>query len=378
MNKNVAQRFGSLCEVLTSSIRQQLSPTTRSDERRRLRYKGARIALILLAASSAVSCTFNEPRIRPEPIATALGPTGWQLQGDKLILNDGLEFRCVEWHSWTNYPTQWLAEVFTGWHSALDECVYLTVNPETVIGRSPDQNTKADSIAHKTDTLIAVSDYNCANFLAKAFASKTGVDFGSTVTTILLSGSSAVLGLAGGVPALAPAAISAGNSAIAGGAAAFDTTFFAKQSFDIMEAGILAERQLQRAQINARICETYKELKRLPSDVKDCVIPKSENYLGYTPTRYWVMSEALSDVIEYDRTCSIEGGLRELSNAAAQQKSKADAAAGLGTPAASPSSAASAKPNDSASPAASPSPAAPAHRKAKHHPKATPNPRPTP
>ena len=355
--------------------------------------------------------------MRPEPIAAALGPTGWRLQGDTITLNDGLRFRCVEWHSWTNYPTQWLAEALTGWHSAMDECVYLTVDPTTVIGPrqkresgSPNEKTTfnaaiaqrsskgpsseespacadtpsdeeieiAERIAHKTDTLIAISDYNCGNFLAKAFASKTGVDFGSTLTTVVLSGSSAVLGLAGGVPALVPAAISAGNSAIAGGAAAFDTTFFAKQSFDIMEAGILAERQLQRAQINARICETFLDLCRLPRDQKDCVIPKSDNYPGYTPTRYWVMSEALSDIIEYDRTCSIEGGLRELSNAAAQQKSKADAAAGSGTPAASPSSAASTKPNDSASPAASPSPAAAAHRKAKHHAKATPNPRPTP
>lgn len=44
------------------------------------------------------------------------------------------------------------------------------------------------------------------------------------------------------------------------------------------------------------------------------------------------MSEAMSDVIEYDRSCSIEGGLRELSGDAAQSKKKADAAAGLGTP----------------------------------------------
>src|SRR6266851_9733977 len=93
-----------------------------------------RICLILLIIFSAVSCTFNEPRLRPEPIAAALGPTGWRLQGETLTLNDGLEFRCVEWHSWTNYPSQWILEAFTGWHSTMDECVYLTVDPKTVIG----------------------------------------------------------------------------------------------------------------------------------------------------------------------------------------------------------------------------------------------------
>jgi len=127
-----------------------------------------------------------------------------------------------------------------------------------------------------------------------------------------------------------------------------------------METGILASRQVQHAQITARICETYKELGRSP--VNDCNIPARGNYEGYTPGRYWTMSEAMSDVIEYDRTCSIEGGLRELSGDAAQSKKKADNAAGLGpesTPSAGPSEApASSAP--ASSPAAAASPAAPA------------------
>jgi len=47
---------------------------------------------------------------------------------------------------------------------------------------------------------------------------------------------------------------------------------------------------------------------------------------------YWNMAEAMSDVIAYDRVCSIEGGLKELSQAAAKSQQEADSAAGIGTP----------------------------------------------
>lgn len=293
----------------------------------------------VLVVCGIVSCTYNEPRLRPEPIAAAVGTTNFHLQGATLEL-EGLNFRCVEWHSLTNYPAQWMLELFTGWHSAMDECVYLTVDPAQILPLSHDRNI--NTIAHKTDTLLAISDYNCANFLAGAFAAKTNTDFGSSVASTILSGTSSILGLASGVPALVPASISGGNAAIAGGTAAFDSNFFAKQSFDIMETGILASRRVQRTQIEARICESYPEKDR---PRKDCSIPPSKNYPGFTPNKYWTMSEALSDVIEYDRTCSIEGGLRELSGQAAQSQKKADEASGQRAPA---------SPGEAASPAPSP------------------------
>lgn len=313
--------------------------------------------VILFAAES---CTYNEPRIRPEPVSAS--PLGTLINNQMTV--DGVTFRCVETHSVLNKPQQYFLEFFTGWHSTMDECVYLTADPKSVLGGADETASQlgtnniriANKIAHKTDTLLAISDYNCANFLAGAFAAKTGTDFGSSIASTILSGTSSILGLAGGVPALVPAALSGGNSAITGGTAAFDSNFYAKQSFDIMETGILASRQVQRAQIAARICETYRELGRSP--VKDCGIQPRGNYEGYIPTRYWTMSEAVSDVIEYDRTCSIEGGLRELSGDAAQSKKKADDAAGVGAalaPSANPSEApASPAPTGSPGPAASP------------------------
>ncbi|MFI5351403.1 MAG: hypothetical protein ACHQZS_00435 [Candidatus Binatales bacterium] len=324
------------------------------------------VVLTLLAVCGIVSCTYNEPRLRTEPIAAAVGTQNFGLQGSEVSL-DGLAFRCVEWHSIAGYPSEWLFELFSGWHSKMDECVYLTVDPEGVLpapsAEKPNPTAKevANVIAHETDTLLAISNYNCANFLAGAFAAKTNTDFASNVASTILSGSTAVLGLAGGVPALVPAGISAGNSAITGSTASFDSNFFAKQSFDIMETGILADRKVQRAQIEARICETYSELGESP--VKDCSIPKTADYEGYTPRRYWTMSEALSDVIEYDRTCSIEGGLRALSGGAAQSQRKADAAAGLGNPTPTPTPAATPTPTASMRPTPTPtSTAATRHR----------------
>jgi hypothetical protein len=243
----------------------------------------------------------------------------------------------------------------------MDECVYLTADPGSVLEAKKSQDaagktsndgveheadevpTKAsvlteaqnrhkrhlDLISDRTQTLIAISDYNCGNFLAKAFAFKTGTDFGSSFASTMLSSASSVLGLAGGVPALVPSAISAGSAAITGTTAAFDANFFAKQSFNIMEGGILAQRQLLRAQMNARICQGYKDLGLLPpAENQVCSIPPRTPYPGYTPTRYWTMPEALSDVMEYDRVCSFEGGLGILNSATAQQKTQAEAASG--------------------------------------------------
>jgi hypothetical protein len=314
------------------------------------------IRLVCISAC-LVGCTYNEPRLRTEPVASAgIGST---LSPHGEMTSDGIKFRCVEWHSPAGVPGSYFWEIVTGWHSSMDECVYLTAEPDTILNgvaqipepKNPSSYPRNDrnspfQIERKTYALLAVADYNCSNFLAGAFAVKGDSAFLATLISTILSASTTVITPVSSIPELVPTAINGGNTAITGSAVALDSNFFAKQSFDVMEAGILANRALQRAQIHARICETFRprtepaaKSKQAPgktgdgsgtAETDECDLPKSEEYPGYHPVRYWTMGEALSDIIEYDRACSIEGGLKELSQQAATKQREANKAAGLG------------------------------------------------
>jgi len=374
-----------------------------------------------------LSCSYSEPRIRPEPIASGrttdfnsttdyipqrissspstLGsPSGNPTSGSAPTVGltgdvAGVQLRCVEWQSGFVSPFRAIGEFFTGMHSTAEDCVYVAVNPksipiiqvpfepsceqkqgnETVAqgGAAPaapapapdatvqqscastDRVAKANQIRAVTESLLYYSLYNCNNFLSRAFAVKTDVGFSQGLISTILSGTTTIITPVASIPSLVPTAINGGNTVLSGGVTDFNSAFYSSKSFDVMEAGIVAERQILRRQIEARLCMTE------VNSTTVCSIPKSDNYPGYTPSAYNSSLEALIDVGVYDRVCSFEGGLKELAQEAAKKQQTADEANGVGTPAPSPSAAPS--PTDTSSPAASSSSApTPAHHASLH------------
>ncbi len=342
---------------------------------------------VSLAVVMFSACTFSEPRLRPEPVASVPIPGnvftrssmygmfkgGGRNVGMSKSLN-GMQFRCAEWRSWNSTIYDSIGAFFTGTTPSGDECIYVTVDPSTLplnvygkidsqavtadvdIGTSPPDKPERNPVELIEDThiLLAASDYNCDNFLARAFAAKTNTGFFSSVFSSILSAAGTVLTPAAGIPLLVPTSLQAGNSAITGGTAAFDANYYASKSFDIMETGISAARKQRRAEIYARLCVTDDR----PS--QECDIPATDHYEGYRARPYLDMAEVLSDITSYDRVCSIEGGLKELSGAAAAKQEKADEAAGIGP-------AGTSTPSATATPTATPTPTPAPHKKPHGH-----------
>jgi hypothetical protein len=305
---------------------------------------GPKIIAPVLGALIVVGCTFNEPRLGVAPIVSAAGTEYYYPVGDFTV--DGIKYTCVEWHSPTGILPQAFMETITGWHSKMNGCVYETANLQTaltgVADLAPDPTEplwpRLDDPDHprqiqkKTRDLLAMSDYNCRHFLDGSFAIKSDSSFSSSLMSTILSGTTTVITPISEIPVLVPTAINAGNAAQTSAAAALDSNFFAKQSFDVMAEGIKANRAQRRAEIDARLCKTFHMMmsKKAKKTDKLCDIPQNGDYPGYHPARYYDMGDALSDVIVYDQVCSIQGGLSQLSTAAANKRRQADQAAGLG------------------------------------------------
>jgi len=293
-----------------------------------------------------VGCVFNEPRLGVAPIVSAAGTEYYYPVGD--FTANGIKYTCVEWHSATSIFSQAFMEVITGWHSKMSGCIYETADINSVLSdhavlqKDPDlpdwlpitDPEHPQQIERKTRDLLGMSDYNCRHFLDSAFAVKSDTSFASSLISTIFSATTTVITPISEIPALVPTAINAGNTATTGAATALDSNFFAKQSFDVMAQGIKASRAQRRAEIDARLCQTFhmfinKDGKAKRKDT-GCDVPKNGDYPGFHPARYYDMSDALSDVIAYDQICSIQGGLSVLTSDAANKKREADQAAGLG------------------------------------------------
>ncbi len=265
----------------------------------------ARWGWLLLAAFVSFSCTFSEPRVRPEPVLSyqqnKIWPVGgigspqptngtearpplpysmveWQQYPPDQAQGRLIGYRCVEGPSLWTEPARRFGEFFSGMASSHDDCVYVTAMPDTIrmcqygeqvpafgpAQRSDDHKYTdyARLISWQTHDLIWHSDYNCYNFLARASSFKTNAGVSQGVISAILSATTTIMTPISSVPALVPTAINGGNSAIGGSIAAINSGYFASQSFEVMEVAIEAKRRILRSEINARICRTFEQARQ--------------------------------------------------------------------------------------------------------------------
>ncbi len=145
-----------------------------------------------------------------------------------------------------------------------------------------------DTAKEVINLLVAISDFNCSNFLNRAFSTRSALDFTSKLVADLAAGASA------GTASVAPA-VSAGmsglNLVVGKTDAEYASIYYADKTFDALEKAIAAERTKRMTDIISR---------------RD-----GDDYLVTT---------ALSDSRYYDDACSIRAGLESL-NAAAEKES---------------------------------------------------------
>lgn len=282
------------------------------------------VLLLSFAACLTAGCTFNEPRVRPEPVIHLNQPDFWVRRGlatQNPQLFDNVEVTCAEWHSasatWIFAP---LGSLLSGASSANDECIYATAD----LQKLPKFDKGDVRFADMTLTLLNLSDYDCTQFLARAFAFKTNATFMQNLVNSSVSGTAAVTAFTSGV---ATSGLSVGNAVIGNALHAMNSNYFAGKSFDVMETAIRARREILRTRIRERLCVSQK----LPN----CKFG-TDSGNAPNPVPYLSNMDMVNDVLEYDRTCSLEEGISLMSGAAARAKDLADQEAGLSAPAPQP------------------------------------------
>jgi len=132
----------------------------------------------------------------------------------------------------------------------------------------PGPDTNPEDLTRATEELLYYSDYNCNNFLSRAFELRTNKGFFESVLGLVLSGTTTIITPISSVPELVPTSLNGGNTVIAGEKTTFESSYYANKSFDIMEAGIQTRRKTLRDRIEARLCMTELNLH------KECDLPQ--------------------------------------------------------------------------------------------------------
>jgi len=134
------------------------------------------------------------------------------------------------------------------------------------------------------DMLLWISDYNCSNFLSRAFGVRSTFDLASKYIGDLASAASA--GTASAAPGVS-AGLDVVNLLVGKANSNFDSQFYANATFDAMESAISAERTKRKTEI-----------------------------LAHRSTKPYSLAAALTDSRYYDDACSIKTGLQSLLNIA--------------------------------------------------------------
>jgi hypothetical protein len=416
-----------------------------------MQYRRLCVSLALVISA----CTFNEPRLRPQPITayangsplalgvpltsatTGAGQTSLaRVSGDNTLDLPQVQYDCVEYQSNWNVLTH-IIDFFSDSKSVNDNCIYVRAKPQSIVMIYDSAKTANDlfipMLSEEQNDLIYHSDYNCANFRARVFATRANASFGKSFYNTLISGVATVITPAAGIPDLIPTALNASNTVVSGTVSDYVDAYIENQSLQDLDKAILAKRQLLRSEMKARICATREwQLQHLSPKCAststasqhntetssavttngaathsatdgsstssgseqhstttsttsttntnpcslNCSLPADGNYAGYNPKRYWDMQEAVDDVMNYDSICSLEGGLAELAQATAEKQSNAQkVASDVGSPA--PTPAQSAAPTPSQAPTAAPTSTPPSRRHRGRNVHATPAPTPT-
>ena len=160
------------------------------------------------------------------------------------------------------------------------ECSYVSAEVNPFIAP-----TKPDDVRALIHTLIYYSDLNCSNFLHRAFANRSALDFSKSLTQDIATGASAVTAFS--TPA-ASAILSGANLIVGKGVSDFDITYYLDKTFQAMQDAIAGERAKRLALIVAQ------------TDGNEMAS----------------LAQLLSLIRSYDDACSIRDGLDQLATVA--------------------------------------------------------------
>jgi hypothetical protein len=151
-------------------------------------------------------------------------------------------------------------------------CRYVSADVTRLAGLKTDDSSPLPGMT--IDLLLWISDYNCSNFLSRAFGVRSTFDLASKYIGDLASAASA--GTASAAPGVS-AGLDVVNLLVGKANSNFDSQFYANATFDAMESAISAERTKRKTEI-----------------------------LAHRSTKPYSLAAALTDSRYYDDACAIK------------------------------------------------------------------------
>ncbi len=253
-------------------------------------------------------CTFNEPRIRSEPLlffpTSAAAPT----PTPTLTLGK-VPLHCVETagliHRWILDP------FFSSGSSQLDECVYQTANVEELEKALTNDATEAEK--NNTEKLMmAVSNQNCNNFRAKIFAFRANAGVVSSTTSTLLASGGAIAALASGPVGAGLAGGSAGLQAAMGNISGqFYQNFGEGQLDQNITSSIVAKGLCIQKKMDAAVSTSAPGSAAQANNAAQAAaaVPGATPTPDSCPTpanNQYAVGDRINDLQNFDAACSLE------------------------------------------------------------------------
>jgi hypothetical protein len=242
-----------------------------------------RLNLSLLLGASAVllgACASSDASLRSQPASHFAVPDFIPMAGP---LKTYVTLKCARIGD-TKYAA------LTAKSSTQPECGYVSADVTQLVNALPQSEEKSELRDSVLDLLLGISDYNCSNFMGRAYAVRSTFDVLSKVIGDIATAVSA------GTVSVAPA-VSGGldglNLVVGKSNSDFDSEFYANKTFEALESAIAAERTKRKTRILA-----------------------SRIQPGYS------LMDALSDARFYDDACSIRIGLQSLGDLAQKEANK--------------------------------------------------------
>lgn len=254
----------------------------------------------------AGGCTYQEPRIRSEPLLrfpASLGPPSAATAEPVKI--GQLQFSCSEWNPWSTRFYDSMSSSFTGGSSALNECIFVSVN-ETDLASA----MSLQSLTNQDDTirqLMYWSDYNCNNFRARVFSFRSNVTYVGAITSGLLASTGAITALVAGPVA---AGLSGASAAVISAITPLNNAYYADYTMGKLDQYIVQQRAEMRQCIEQRMAAAKPiPIPAATAEGEPAPVPASTPVSGasncaISPAYPW--PSKISDLQIYDSMCSLE------------------------------------------------------------------------
>lgn len=286
----------------------------------------------LVAICIVCACTYQEPRMRAEPLITFPAYNIISLnkrvplqvpvpapESTGAAVMPSLDFHCAAWNPVMTRFYDSLTSSLTAGSSSLDECIYVTIDQQNLtaaMNMVRNDPAAQDSIVRSLET---ASDYNCNNFRARVFGFRSNVGYVGGLASGLLASGGAITALVSGPAA---AGLAGASSAVTAAINPINTDYYSNYTMGQLDTLIVQRRSEMKACIEQRMAAAEKNKATPASTPTASEDPSEQPSASQTPSATptaapnpsascptsstYSAAQKISDLQFYDSLCSLE------------------------------------------------------------------------